>query len=118
MGLAKNPVKPGWNGYDSPNKVSKNEPVVFFFPRHGGRYRRTRMDPDDKGWVVPRLFKRRGDSKQEKKKQRRDKKRAWRNMTTRMQEEIRFKRFPRDESGRVTMGQFRKQLDPKWKALQ
>jgi len=111
--LERNPVTPAWTGYDTSNKVSFNEPAVFFFPRSGETWKRQRKDPDERGQVVPRLYKLRGKTNRQRKTDQRNEKRAWRKTSNRMQQEQRFKRFPRDESGKVTMGQFRKRLNPK-----
>lgn len=106
-------MEPGWNGYDSPSKQSLNEPAVYFFPRTGGKYNFHQQNPDEEGWVVPKLFKRQQPTKRERKQHRKKTKREWRRMSNRMQDEQRFRRYPRDDSGKVMMGQFRKQMDPK-----
>lgn len=109
------PVQPGYHGYNSPSKVSMNEPVVFWFPSSGGKFKGHQQDRDETGWVVPKLYRKTYLSRRMKNKYQIKKKRAWRKTTNRMQDEIRFRRFPRSESGKITLGQFAKRLDPKFK---
>eukprot|EP00930_Biecheleria_cincta_P022568 TRINITY_DN16474_c0_g1_i1.p1 TRINITY_DN16474_c0_g1~~TRINITY_DN16474_c0_g1_i1.p1 ORF type:complete len:276 (-),score=50.56 TRINITY_DN16474_c0_g1_i1:38-808(-) len=93
-------VEPAWKGTTSPSKVRMGNPVTFFFPT------KDRKDSEHDGMVNPKMYKKIEPSKKAKHRKRRLEKRAWRKMSNRLQSEWRFKRYPRDESGKVTPGEF------------
>lgn len=93
-------VVPAWHRYISPSKVDVNEKAVFFFPAVD------RKNSENEGWVNPKMYKRAMLPKKMLRRARRDRKRAWRKLSNRLQDEYRYRRFPRDESGRVIQGTF------------
>jgi len=105
-------VVPAWNRYTSPTGIGAHgdrtgyEKAVFFFPAVD------RKTPENNGWINPRMYKRRGLTKKMLRRARRDRKRAWRKLSNRLQDEYRFKRFPRDESGRVIQGTWGNKYHP------
>lgn len=104
-------VVPAWNGHTSPTKVKMSEPVVFFFPTED------KQDPANNGFVNPRMYKRRTLCKRLRVRRFRDRKRAWRQLSRRLKDEWRFRRFPRDESGKVIPGVFQRRTNPAYIAL-
>lgn len=104
-------VEPAWNQHTSPTKVEAGQDVVFFFPQHN------KKNHEDNGWVNPKMWKRRRLTKKMLARARRTRKRAWRSLSKRLKDEWRFRRFPRDESGKVVPGQFRKRSDPAYVGL-
>lgn len=93
-------VRPGWNRYTSPSPVRMSNSVTFFFPNKDYR------DTENQGFVNPKLYKRIMPDKKMIASARRTKKRAWRKLSNRLQNEWRFRRYPRNESGKVTGGVF------------
>jgi len=100
-------VVPAWNQHTSYSKVRMNEDFVFFFPQKNNK-----QDPSQNGWINPKMYKKRRLSRRLLARARRTRKRAWRQLSKKLQDEWRFRRFPRDESGKVVTGQFRKRSDP------
>mmetsp|Transcript_15160 Transcript_15160/g.33320 ORF Transcript_15160/g.33320 Transcript_15160/m.33320 type:complete len:243 (+) Transcript_15160:43-771(+) len=93
-------VVPAWNRFTSPSQKTMDQPAVFFFPQFKG------VKSEENGWINPKMYKKARLPKKLAMRQRRDKKRAWRGLSNRLQDEWRFRRFPRDESGRVVPGLF------------
>mmetsp|Transcript_100916 Transcript_100916/g.240500 ORF Transcript_100916/g.240500 Transcript_100916/m.240500 type:complete len:207 (+) Transcript_100916:40-660(+) len=93
-------VKPAWNTHRSPSKQRLNNSVTFFFPNRD--YRET----EHQNFINPKMYKRVRPDKKLRMRQRRTEKRAWRKLSNRLKNEWRFRRYPRDESGKVTAGVF------------
>merc|ERR1719401_934233 len=104
-------VVPAWNQHTSPSEVNVNNPVVFFFPTSN------KKDPEEEGWINPKMYKRRMLSKKMFNRKRRAQKRAWRGLSKRLKDEWRFRRYPRDESGKVQLGQFKKRANSAYVGL-
>eukprot|EP00434_Breviolum_minutum_P003669 symbB.v1.2.003226.t1/scaffold181.1/size282934/7 len=99
-------VRPGWNRYTSPSTVRMSNSVTFFFPNKDYR------DTEYQGYVNPKLYKRIMPDKKMVARARRTTKRAWRKLSNRLQNEWRFRRYPRDESGKVNPGVFNSRRRP------
>eukprot|EP00933_Yihiella_yeosuensis_P052130 TRINITY_DN50139_c0_g1_i1.p1 TRINITY_DN50139_c0_g1~~TRINITY_DN50139_c0_g1_i1.p1 ORF type:complete len:240 (+),score=27.46 TRINITY_DN50139_c0_g1_i1:69-788(+) len=93
-------VVPAWNGNKSPSKVQINNDVTFFFPTKG------RKESESDGYANVNMYKPREPSKRLKKRHRRQNLRAWRSLSNRLKDEWRFKRLPRDSSGKAVPGVF------------
>eukprot|EP00913_Durusdinium_trenchii_P024986 g23452.t1 len=104
-------VRPAWNRYTSPSKVKMSNSVTFFFPNKDELacdYR----DTENNGFVNPKMYKRIMPDKKMVARARRTKKRAWRKLSTRLKNEWRYRRYPRDESGKVSGGVFNSRRRP------
>mmetsp|Transcript_5920 Transcript_5920/g.10718 ORF Transcript_5920/g.10718 Transcript_5920/m.10718 type:complete len:206 (+) Transcript_5920:48-665(+) len=99
-------VQPAWNKFRSPSKQRLNNSVTFFFPNRD--YRET----DHQNFINPKMYKRTRLSKKLRMRERRTEKRAWRKLSNRLKNEWRFRRFPRDESGKVATGVFNSKRRP------
>jgi len=93
-------VEPAWKAATSPSRVSMGNSVTFFFPT------KDRKDTEHDGMVNPKMYKKIRPSQKASHRARRLEKRAFRKMSNRLQAEWRFKRYPRDESGKVVPGVF------------
>lgn len=93
------PIVPGWRA-TSPTKLNFNEDVVYFFPRYNSR------DPDKNGLLKPNLYKNKNRTKREKKKYILGRKHSWANTSKKLQQEWRYRRVPRDDSGNIIRGKW------------
>lgn len=93
------PLVPGWRK-TSPTPCNFNEDVVYFFPRYNS------MDPDMNGLLKPKLFKLKDQTKREKKRAILNRKNSWSCTTKRLQQEWRYRRIPRDDSGNIIRGKW------------
>lgn len=96
-------VVAAWNSNNSTSKVDADNPCVFFFPTDEDR-----GDPNAEGWVKPKMYKRPKLDGKIAGRRVRARKQEWRKTSKRLQDESRFKRLPRDESGKASTGTFGK----------
>lgn len=94
-------VEPAWNNQTSWTKKKHGLTAVYFFPQNH------KQKPEETGWVNPKMYKRSRLPRQLHNITRRDKKRYWRKMSNRLQDEWRFRRYARDEAGKVVPGLFK-----------
>lgn len=92
---------PAWS-YDagSPTKRGFGQDIVYFFPRVD------QADPEQDGFVKFKMYKKKELTKREKKKEVQMKARSWRTLTNKLQNEWRYKRIPRDDSGNIIPGKW------------
>ncbi|CAJ1400346.1 unnamed protein product [Effrenium voratum] len=101
-------VRPAWNRHTSPSKVSMGNSVTFFFPNKA----KAHQDTEYQGYCNPKMYKRVMPDRKLANRARRTQKRAWRKLSNKLKNEWRFRRYPRDESGKVSHGVFNSRSRP------
>lgn len=91
-------IQPGWKKRISPNPIHFNQKAVYFTPITD------KKDLEWDGYCHPKMYARKRMPRWLHQKYKKAEKQVWRGMSKRMKGEWRFRRLPRDESGKVSGG--------------